>query len=92
MRRTLTTLTFALGAYLAGTSLAELHADRPSVDAPAALVPCASTITTSDAATGRVLSRTCDPVAPLVDIGTPAVEIRTVLLPAVVCDPACHER
>lgn len=92
MRRTLTTLTFALGAYLAGTSLAGLHADRPAVDAPAALVPCASTITTRDAVTGAVLSRTCDPAGPVVEIGTAAVEIRTVLLPAVVCDPVCHER
>lgn len=92
LRRTFAPLTFALGAYLAGSSLAELHDQRPAVDAPAPLAACASTITTSDAVTGRVLSRTCDPAGPLVDIGTPAVEIRTVLLPAVVCDPACHER
>lgn len=83
LSRTLASLTLAVGAYLTAANVGGAVAPAGPALAPAApLAACASTITTTDTATGAVIARTCDAPAPTV-----------VLIPALVCDRAgCHER
>jgi hypothetical protein len=66
---------FASSVFVAGAALVVVSlptgADRPAMSTPAPLGECATLITTTDARTGAVMARLCEPLIVVrTDIGT----------------------
>lgn len=77
-RTVLCGVAFSAGAVLVGGSLVSMDTGaRPAMSTPAPLEECATTITTTDARTGAVIARLCDPLVVVrTNIGTPLVVTR----------------